>query len=328
MGLAVGLRGGGRSVGGFVSAPVVLALRFLASPSPRGIFYSIGSTVTLGLNNLFFSVGSRGLSAGASLDGSPVGPGLGLLDGPPVGSDLGLLVGPGIVRLCSRRSSGGSLICRGDRRRVLLIIILLLLTRKIVFACEGELLPGPGRAVLVDGLDDNRGTGGPAVLARRKGLGGSVASAAHSLVVDVGRGTAAPAGNGLVVIDVGRVDYGRGHGGTVGPAGRDLVVVNTGRVGDGRGTAAPAVRGLVGVDVRLCYGHGSGRTTTPDARALVDVDVVDGFGLANALDGPGRLRAVDGCLSAPCLLARGAVRGLLPRSTARDLRLAHPDDPS
>ena len=78
----------------------------------------------------------------------------------------------------------------------------------------------------------------------------------------------------------------------------------------------------------LCYGHRSGRTTTPDARALVDVIVVDGFGLTNALDGPGRLRAVDGRLSAPRLLARGAVRGLLPRSTARNLRLAHPDDPS
>ena len=190
------------------------------------------------------------MSAGASLDGSPVGSGLGLLDGPPVGSDRGLLVGPGVVRLCGRRSSGGSLMCREDRRRVLLIIILLLLARQIVFACEGELLPGPGRAVLVDGLDDNGGTGGgPTALARRKGLGGSTASAAHSLVgVDVGRGTAAPAGRGLVVIDVGRVGDGRGRGGTVGPAARDLVVVDAGRVGDGRGTAAPAVRGIVVVD--------------------------------------------------------------------------------
>ena len=148
-------------MGGLVSAPVVLALRFLASPGPRGLFYSIGSTVTLGLDDLFFSVGSRGLSTSASLDGSPVGSGLGLLDGQPVGSNLGLLVGPGVVRLCSCRSSGGSLMCRGGGRRwVLLIIILLLLAREIVFACEGELLPGPGRAVLVDGLDDNGGTGG------------------------------------------------------------------------------------------------------------------------------------------------------------------------
>ena len=100
-------------MGGLVSAPVVLALRFLASPGPRGLFYSIGSTVTLGLDDLFFSVGSRGLSTSASLDGSPVGSGLGLLDGPPVGSNLGVLVGPGVVRLCSCRSSGGSLMCRG-----------------------------------------------------------------------------------------------------------------------------------------------------------------------------------------------------------------------
>jgi len=148
MGLAVGLRGGGRSMGGLVSAPVVLALRFLASPGPCGLFYSIGSTVTLGFKDLFFSVGSRGLSAGASLDGSPVG------------SGLGLLVGPGVVRLCGRRSSGGSLMCREDRHRVLLIIILLLLARQIIFACEGELLPGPGRAILVNGLNDNRGMGG------------------------------------------------------------------------------------------------------------------------------------------------------------------------
>jgi hypothetical protein len=147
-------------MGGLVSAPVVLALRFLASPDPRGLFYSIGSTVTLGLDDLFFSVGSRGLSTSASLDGSPVGSGLGLLDGQPVGSNLGLLVGPGVVRRGSCRSSGGSLMCRGDRRWVLLIIILLLLAREILFACEGELLPGPGRAVLIDGLDDNGGTGG------------------------------------------------------------------------------------------------------------------------------------------------------------------------
>ena len=113
MGLAVGLHGGGRSMGGLVSAPVVLALRFLASPGPRGLFYSIGSTVTLGLDDLFFSVGSRGLSTSASLDGSPVGSGLGLLDGQPVGSNLGVLVGPSVVRLCSCRSSGGSLMCRG-----------------------------------------------------------------------------------------------------------------------------------------------------------------------------------------------------------------------
>jgi hypothetical protein len=45
---------------------------------------------------------------------------------------------------------------------------------------------------------------------------------------------------------------------------------------------------------------------------------------SSALDGRGRRRAVDGRLSAPCLLARGSVRGLLPQSSARDLRLAYP----
>ena len=54
---------------------------------------------------------------------------------------------------------------------------------------------------------------------------------------------------GLVVIDVGRVGDGRGRSGTAAPAARDLVVVDAGRVGDCRGTMAPAVLGLVVIDV-------------------------------------------------------------------------------
>ena len=41
-------------------------LRFLSSPGPHGLFSSIGSTVTLGPNSLFYA-GSRGLSDGAYL---------------------------------------------------------------------------------------------------------------------------------------------------------------------------------------------------------------------------------------------------------------------
>jgi hypothetical protein len=200
MGRTVGLCGGGRCVGGLFLAPVDLTrviLQSPASPGPNGLFYSIGGSpaVTLDPNGLFY-VGSRGLaslSAGA------------YLEGPPVGFNVGVLVGPGVVlRSCGRRSSDGPLACPGDRRplRVLLILILILiiLTREIVFVRKGELLPGPGRAVLVDGLDDNRGTGGGgAALACQRGLGGPAASAARGLVVvDVGRGTAAPDVCGLV----------------------------------------------------------------------------------------------------------------------------------
>jgi len=158
MGRAVGLCGGGRCMGGLFLAPVDLArviLRSPASPGPNGLFYSIGGSpaVTLDPNGLFYA-GSRmlaSLSAGAYLEGLPVG------------FNVGVLVGPGVVlRSCGRRSSDGPLACPGDRRplRVLLILILIILAREIVFGREGELLPGPGRAVLVDGLDDNRGTGG------------------------------------------------------------------------------------------------------------------------------------------------------------------------
>ena len=56
--------------------------------------------------------------------------------------------------------------------------------------------------------------------------------------------------------------------------------------------------------------------------------LLEGLGLTSALDGWDCLRAVDGRLSAPRLLTRGSVRGVLPRSTARDLRLAYPVDPS
>jgi hypothetical protein len=96
-------------------------------------------------------------------------------------------------------------------------------------------------------------------------------------------------------------------GGTAVPAARSLVVVDIGRVGDGRGsggTAAPAARDLIVVDA--C-----------DVRLLFK-----GIGFTSALDGRSRLRAVDGRLSAPRLLVGSFVRGILPRSPARDLRLA------
>jgi len=132
---------------------------------------------------------------------------------------------------------------------------------KILFAREGELLPG--RAVFVEGFDDDRGTEASAARDRRGGLGGTAAPAARRLVV-------------------GRVGDGRGSGGTAALAARDLVVADA------------------------CVN-----------RLLFE-------GLTTALDGCGGLRAVDGRLSAPRLLAGSFVRGILPRSPARDLRLAHP----
>jgi hypothetical protein len=222
--------------------------------------------VTLDPNGLFYA-GSRRLAslfAGAYLEGLPVG------------FNVGVLVGPGVVlRSCGRRSSDGPLACPGDRHslRVLLILILIILAREIVFVCEGELLPGPGRAVLVDGLDDNSRTGGGgAALAHQRGLGGPAASAARGLVVvDVGCGTAAPAVCGLVVINVGRV--GDGRGGMAAPAARVLVIVDASLVGDGRGTTAPAIRGLVVVDIgRVGDGRGRGGTAAPTARDFVVVD--------------------------------------------------------
>lgn len=86
--------------------------------------------------------GSRGLSASA------------YLAGPPVGYNLGHLVGHG-VGLCHRSSL---LLVRwhadepGDRCRVPRAIILNILARELIFTHEGDLLPGPGRALLVDGL--------------------------------------------------------------------------------------------------------------------------------------------------------------------------------
>ena len=91
--------------------------------------------MTLDPNGLFYA-GSRmlaSLSAGAYLEGLPVG------------FNVGVLVGPGVVlRSCGRPSSDGPLACPGDRRplRVLLILILIILAREIVFGREGELLPG------------------------------------------------------------------------------------------------------------------------------------------------------------------------------------------
>jgi len=145
-------------MGGVFLAPVDLAcviLRSPASPGPNGLFYSIGGSpaVTLDPSGLFYA-GSRrlaSLSAGAYLEGLPVG------------FNVGVLVGPGVALCsCGRRSSDSSLACPRDRRplRVLLILILIILARKIIFVREGELLSGPGRAVFVDGLNDNRGTGG------------------------------------------------------------------------------------------------------------------------------------------------------------------------
>ena len=56
--------------------------------------------------------------------------------------------------------------------------------------------------------------------------------------------------------------------------------------------------------------------------------VLEGLGLTSALDGRDCLRAVNGRLSAPRLLARSSIRGVLPWSTAHDLQLAYPVDPS
>ena len=75
-----------------------------------------------------------------------------------------------------------------------------------------------------------------------------------------------------------------------------------------RGTVAPAARTLVIVDIG--NGRGSGGTAAPAARDLVVVDacvvrlLFEGLGLTSALDGRGRLREVDGRLSALRLLAR------------------------
>ena len=80
-------------------APVDLArviLQSPASPGSNGLFYSIGGSpaVTLDPNSLFY-VGSRrlaSLSAGAYLEGLPVG------------FNVGVLVGPGgVLRSCGRR---------------------------------------------------------------------------------------------------------------------------------------------------------------------------------------------------------------------------------
>ena len=167
------------------------------------------------------------------------------LDGLPVGFEVGLLVGTGVVaRSCGRRQPvsvvaagyvlssrrtlsepelrvelrlrrevgfGGPLACPGHRRPllgVLLLVIIIILGREIVFAREGELLPG--RAVFVDGFDDDRGTEASAARDRRRCLGG----------------TAAPAARSLVVVEVGRVGDGRGSGGTAAPAACDLIVVD------------------------------------------------------------------------------------------------------
>jgi len=103
------------------------------------------------------------------------------------------------------------------------------------------LLEGLGLTSAPDGRDCLRVVDGcisaPCLLAR-----GSVRGV-------LSRSTARGPVCGLVVIDVGRVGDGRGRGGTAAPATCDLIVVDAGRVGDCRGTTAPAVLGLVVVDV-------------------------------------------------------------------------------
>ncbi len=91
-----------------------------------------------------------------------------------------------------------------------------------------------------------------------------------------------------------------------------------------RSTARDPVRGLVVIDVsRVGDGRGRGGTAAPAARDLIVVDagvvrlLLEGLGLTSAFDGHVCLRAVDGRLSTPRLLARGSVRGVLPRSTTR-----------
>ncbi len=75
-----------------------------------------------------------------------------------------------------------------------------------------------------------------AALTRQRGLGGPVASGAPDLVVvGVGRGTAVSSVRGLVIIEVGR-------GGTAASASWDLVVNDVGRVGYGRGHGGMAAR--------------------------------------------------------------------------------------
>ena len=92
-----------------------------------------------------------------------------------------------------------------------------------------------------------------------------------------------------------------------------------------RGAAAPAAQDLVVVDVGgFGDGRGSGGTAAPAARDLVVFDacvvrlLFEGLGLTSALDGRGRLRAADGHLSAPHLLAGGeGARRSKPRHRRR-----------
>jgi hypothetical protein len=149
-----------------------------------------------------------------------------------------------------------------------------LLACEIVFAREGELLPGPGRAVLVVGLDDNRGTGGggpPPLLA-----GGAL----------VGRR-------------------------------RPQLAASSSPLAASTSLASAALAACPGVVAQR-------RPPLVTSSSLTSFPSSLQAPTSHALDGHGRCRAVSRRLSAPCLLVRGSVRGLLPQSSARDLRLTYP----
>ena len=85
-----------------------------------------------------------------------------------------------------------------------------------------------------------------------------------------------------------------------------------------RGTVAPAARSLIIVNVGNA--HGSGGRAAPAAQNLVVIDtcvvrlLFKGLRLMSELDGRGRLRAADGRLFAPRLLAGdGGARSSRPR---------------
>ena len=150
---------------------------------------------------------------------------------------------------------GGPLACPGHRHPllgvlwVLFLLLIIILRRDIVFACKGEL---PGRAVFVEGFNDNRGM-----------------EASASPPLTFLRGMAVPAARSLVVVDIGRFGDRRGSGGTVAPATCDLVVVDACVVRllfeglgltsalDGRGRLCAAEGHLSAP--RLCAGGGGAR---------------------------------------------------------------------
>ena len=95
------------------------------------------------------------------------------------------------------------------------------------------------------------------------------------------------------------------------------------------GQTALAVLGLVVVDIgRVGDGRGRGGTAAPAARDLVVVDagvvrlLLEGLGLRPPLI------AATAFVRSTAASPSQSVRGVLPRSTARDLRLAYPVYPS